>query len=470
LQHFVGNVLDSEWKDLQGYTRSLSSALICTDEGPKIPEATCFRLGQLQGATKTLFPSLQRLNFTNKIPGSSPFQLPFLFSPALREVVIVNVGTTFALTVSAFLYRLGEEATLEHLTLDSLHLTSHLMRGIGNCRQLKTLNLDKLKVSLDGLDVLEMLGVLSELHDLRITVEDDLDYPQACSFESPPSSNPPLDSLKLPPLKNLQLVGGRPMVQDILYLALCSQTLETLFIHLTGYYLPVPRRRKLGKKLAKKYTQNPELDRNQDLVETIAYGLATTLKSFTLKIDATSPPNIGLPHNTIINLVELKNLENLDLSGILLPIERLDSTFSTLGGFWPKVQHLCLPLVSENHLSLSTLALIANSCRSLISLECGINLHKSFSAPADGMVSHRLKRLVIRSPGFPGFPQLPLQQSDTRLARSIANFLYALFPDIMSIIEIHQSQFWEEVSESVQMCQQAREYDRKREMQRQDGK
>ena len=84
------------------------------------------------------------------------------------------------------------------------------------------------------------------------------------------------------------------------------------------------------------------------------------------------------------------------------------------------------------------------------------------------MVFHRLKTLVIRSPGSPS--QLSQQQPDTLPARAIANFLYALFPDIVSIIDIHQSQFWGEVSELVQMCRQAREYDRKREMQRQDGK
>ena len=372
--------------------------------------------------------------------------------------------------MSAFLHRLGEEATLEHLTLDSLHLTRHLMKGIGHCRQLKTLNLNKLKVSLDGLDVLMMLGVLSGLHDLRIAVEHDVDYSQACS--SPLPSNPPLDSLKLTALKKLQLVGERPMVQDILDLVLFSRTLETLLVRLTGYryYLPapVPPRRKLNKKLPKKHAQTPEVDRDQDFVEIIANGLATTLKMFTLKFDATNLANIRMPRNTIINLVELKNLENLDLSGILLPIKCLDSTFNTLGGLWPKVQHLRLPSVSENYLSLCTLAVIANSCPSLIFLECCIDLQKSFSAPADRMVFHRLKTLVIRSPGSPS--QFSQQQSDTRPARAIANFLHALFPDIVSIIDIHQSQFWGEVSELVQMCRQAREYDRKREMQRQDGK
>jgi hypothetical protein len=81
------------------------------------------------------------------------------------------------------------------------------------------------------------------------------------------------------------------------------------------------------------------------------------------------------------------------------------------------------------------------------------------------MASHRLETLVVGSPS-------PLP-SGIRLARAIAaaNFLYALFPDIVAIIEIHPSQgVWGEVAELVQMCQQAREYDRKREMQRQDGK
>ena len=462
MQHFVGNVLDSEWKDLQDYTRSFSSASICTDEGPKIPGATSFRFGQLQGATKTLFPSLQHLNFTNTTPGSSPFHLPFLFAPALRDVVIVNVGTAsnFAFTVAAFLHRLSEEATLEHLTLDSLCLTSHIIRSIGHCRQLKTLNLKNIKGSLDGLDVLMMLGGLSGLHDLTITVADDLNYLQAC-HSSPLCSNPSVDSVELSALKSLQLAGERPMVQDILDRVVVSRNLETLFIHFTGYryYLPPPPHRKSGKKLPKKHIKTPEVNP----VKTIAHGLATTLKLFSLKFNATSFENIRVPHNMITDLAKLQNLENLDLSGILLPIEGLDITFNTLSDFWPKIQHLRLPLVSENHLYLSTLAVIAKSCPNLIYLECSIDLHtgvKSFSVPPEGMVSHRLETLVVSSPVDP-------PPSETRLARAVANFLYALFPDIVAIIEIHPSQFWREVSELVQMCQQAREYDKKR---RQDGK
>jgi hypothetical protein len=372
--------------------------------------------------------------------------------------------------VAAFLNKLGKEGALEDLVLDSFHLTKAIMTGISHCHQLRTLHLKNLL----SLDRPVMLGILPDLHDLIITVADEFDHVQSYSS---PCLNPSLGSMTLDALKNLKLVGGPPMIQDILDAILMSRNLQTLHIDFTVHRFDLPPKklhRKFNKKPKQPNTLEDTLEANpyqlfENLVTNILLG--SSLKSFTLGFDASSYQYVQPARRITFPFSNLQNLEKLDLSRALLPIDDLGFNPADLDGkLWPRVQHLRLPLVSKSHffptaISLSTLAVIAKSFSSLKSFECLLQVDKPLSsfppAPAN-ITSHPLQTLSVGS-------SVRLEWSDNR---TIAYYLDALFPNLVDI-KTHPSldpQTWEDVFGLVQMCQQARKYEREREAQRQDGK
>ncbi|KDR66429.1 hypothetical protein GALMADRAFT_217009 [Galerina marginata CBS 339.88] len=451
----VGDINDSEWKSLQAYANRVVELSVSDSPGqsPKVANPAFFRLGQYQGRTP-LFPSLSRLQITNTT-SSSLFYLDMLFSPSLTTLTINSICSPQA--VAFFLKRVAAEASLSTLILDSVNLPSVVANALSHCLHLEVLELKKLKEIVPF--SLKAMAHLPHLKILKFDATDVTFLQTKAEFDD---SGPKFQSLE-----ELRFVGSGTILPSIVGDLASAANLQHMHIELTKYTMIATRR--IGVNVRKAVARRVEYSPVGDLLAGISRQLP--LRSLVVIFNNNEIGYDNLPGSTISCLSSLRNLEQLEISGV--GISDLDRALAGTNELWPKIQTLRLPLSSNSSnnartgvygLSLSTLRHLARSCLHLTSIQSFIILpsdHSSLTGFDDKPISHPLKSLSVGC-----FPEAQWRHDSENMDKvyHTASCLYAIFPNLDTIQthEQYASEFWTEVHKLVKIYQKIRALDRLR--------
>ena len=449
------------------------------------------------------FPQLKVLNIRHLKESTST--LSFFHGPSLTSLSVSSVAAVAEKEFRSFLQTLVDEApSLSTISFGPDIRTDVFISTIPNLGALSTINIvidDTAMVPLRCADLVA-IGSLPHLSSFSLSCTQER---YICVHNAHQVAIPqhhvwemfgPVDEKNAPELQTshssqgflqlsqLVVVGGLELIED-LTMAVTSARLEVLSIHLTcpdskGYAAVGPRgdskkcfvcQGKIPFFMFKRadFTcgEKCSAQRQGKYIEHMLLVLRTVIRRSANHIRRLST---GISHSEkrkfdfsplLLTYVfrSLPNLQHVSLVGWSFESKSVATTLGSLQNL-PHLQAIILPLGEEGaSLSLHTLRRVAESCPSLITLQCRIDptpdeLAKGLGDPGNDEepMSHGLMRLSTRgSRRIPGF--------DGQVC--VARYINFLFPQLETI-ETHGSRQWGHICLLVKLCQAARQDDARR--------